>query len=180
MHVHICESISSHDVDNFMKNTLITYIMIIQILLYTGSSYTDKLTYIFSKRTHVNEQLMLLDYEIVYINESVILTRHKSSIHNILNTEIVSICYNIIIQLYHIIFKYCRSIILTDIIICYVCKTLYLYVSSVYTVIWHAIIMPSFISKYLIKDPLQKNLSTYSMLYGQTNPMYKVRISYLL
>ena len=31
---------------------------------------------------------------------------------------------------------------------------------------------PSFISKYLIKDPLQKKLSTYSMLYGQTNPMY--------
>ena len=37
---------------------------------------------------------------------------------------------------------------------------------------WHAIIMPSFISKYLIKDPLRKNLSTYIMLYGQTNPMY--------
>ena len=29
-----------------------------------------------------------------------------------------------------------------------------------------------FYIKYLIKDPLQKNFSTYSMLYGQTNPMY--------
>ena len=38
-----------------------------------------------------------------------------------------------------------------------------------------------FISKDLIKDPLQKNLSTYSMLYGQTNPMYiQVSISNLL
>ena len=33
--------------------------------------------------------------------------------------------------------------------------------------------MPSFISKYLIKDQLQKNVSTYSMLLGQSNPMYK-------
>ena len=32
--------------------------------------------------------------------------------------------------------------------------------------------MPSFMSKYLIKAPLQKNFSTYSMIYGQTNPMY--------
>ena len=47
VHVHICESISSHDVDNFMKNTLITCIMVIQILLYSGSSCTYKLTYIF-------------------------------------------------------------------------------------------------------------------------------------
>ena len=31
VHVHICESISSHDVDNFMKNTIITCIMIIKI-----------------------------------------------------------------------------------------------------------------------------------------------------
>ena len=37
---------------------------------------------------------------------------------------------------------------------------------------WYAISMPSFISKYLIKDPLQKNVSTYSMLHGQSNPMY--------
>ena len=37
---------------------------------------------------------------------------------------------------------------------------------------WHAMIMPSYMSKYLIKDPLQKNLNTYSILYGQTNPMY--------
>ena len=32
--------------------------------------------------------------------------------------------------------------------------------------------MPSFISKYLVKDPLQKKVSTYSMLLGQSNPMY--------
>ena len=37
--------------------------MVIQILLYAGSSCTDKLTYIFSKRTHFNEQLMLLGFE---------------------------------------------------------------------------------------------------------------------
>ena len=104
MHVHICESISSHDVDNFMKNRLIICIMVIQIVLYTGSSCTDKLTYIFSKRTHFNEQLMLLGFEFGYIHKRVILTRHKSSIHNILITEILSICYNIILQLYHIIF----------------------------------------------------------------------------
>ena len=78
MHVHICESISSHDVDNFMKNTLITCIMVIQILLYSGSSCTDKLTYIFSKRTHFNEQRMVLDFEMLYINKSIILTRHQS------------------------------------------------------------------------------------------------------
>ena len=66
---------------------------------------------------------MLLGFEFIYINKRVILTRHKSSIHNI-------------------IFKYCISIILTDIIICSVCKTLYLYVSSVYTVMWHDISMP--------------------------------------
>ena len=64
VHVHICESISSHDVDNFMKKTLITCIMIIQVLLYTGSSRTDKLTYICLKKTHFNEQRMLLDFEI--------------------------------------------------------------------------------------------------------------------
>ena len=57
--MHICESISSHDVDNFMKNTLITCIMVIQVLLYTGSSCTDILIYIFSKGTHFNDQLML-------------------------------------------------------------------------------------------------------------------------
>ena len=34
------------------------------------------------------------------------------------------------------------------------------------------IFMPSFMSKYLIIDSLQKNLSTYSMLYGQSNSMY--------
>ena len=134
-----------YDVDNFMKNTLITCTMIIQILLYFGSSCTDKLTYIFSKGTHFNEQRMLLDFEFFYMNKSVILIRHKSSIPNMLNTEILYICYNIIIQLYHVIFKYCIPIILTDIIICYVCTTLYLYVSSVHTVIWYAIIMPSFI-----------------------------------
>ena len=50
-----------------------------------------------------------------------------------------------------------------------VCKTLYLYVPSVYTVMWYAI----FMSKYLIIDSLQNNLSTYSMLYGQSNPMYR-------
>ena len=64
VHVHICESISSHNVDNFMKNMLITCIMVIQMLLYTGSSYIDKLTYIFSKRTHFTKQLMRLGFEI--------------------------------------------------------------------------------------------------------------------
>ena len=72
-----------------------------------------------------------------------------------------SLLTNNIIQLYHVIFKYYISIIFKDIIICSVCKTLYLYVSSVYTVMWHAIIMPSYMSKYLIKDPLQKKLNTY-------------------
>ena len=48
---------------------------------------------------------MLLGFENLYINKSDILTKHKSSIHNILKTEILSICYNISIQLYHIIFK---------------------------------------------------------------------------
>ena len=100
------------------------------------------------------------------------MTRHKAAIHNILIVELLSICYNIILRLYHIIFKYGISIILTDIIIISVCKTLYVYVSSVYTVMWYAIFLPSFMPKYLIKDPLQKNLITYSMLYGQTNPMY--------
>ena len=66
VHVHICESISLHDVDNLMKNTLITCIMIIQILLYSGSLCTDKLIYIFSKRSHFNEQRILLDLEILY------------------------------------------------------------------------------------------------------------------
>ena len=85
-----------------------------------------------------------------------------------------SLLTNNIIQLYHVIFKYYISIIILfkDIIICSICKTLYLYVSSVYTVMWHAIIMPSYMSKYLIKDPLQKKLNTYSILYGQTNPLY--------
>ena len=86
--------------------------------------------------------------------------------------DVISICYNIILRLYHIIFKYVISITLTDIITCSVCKTLYLYVSSVYTVMWHDIIMHSFMSKYLIIDSLQKNLSTYSKLYGQSN-VYK-------
>ena len=54
VHVHICESISSHDADNFMNNALVTCIIIFQMLLYSGSSCTDKLTYIFTKRTHVN------------------------------------------------------------------------------------------------------------------------------
>ena len=37
---------------------------------------------------------------------------------------------------------------------------------------WYAMFMPSFMSKYLIIDSLQKNLSTYSMLYIQSNSMY--------
>ena len=77
VHVHICESISSHDVDNYMKNTLITCIMVIQIVLYTGSSCTDKLTYIFLKGTPFNEQFMLLGFEFIYINKRDILTRQK-------------------------------------------------------------------------------------------------------
>ena len=87
-------------------------------------------------------------------NKHIIFTRFKSAIHNILSTETLSICYNIILRLYHIIFKYVISITLTDIITCSVCKTLYLYVSSVYTVMWHDIIMHSFMSKYLIIDSL--------------------------
>ena len=55
---------------------------------------------------------------------------------------------------------------------CFVCKTLCLYVSSVYAVMWYAIFMPSFMSKYFIKDYLHMNLSAYSILYGQSNPMY--------
>ena len=137
MYIYVNQSVHM-----MLINTLITCTMVIQILLYTGSSCTDKLTYIFSKRTHFNEQLMLLGFEIVYINKCVILTRHKSAIHNILITEILSICYNIILHLYHTIFKYCVSIILTDIIICSICKTLYVYVSSVYTVMWYAILCP--------------------------------------
>ena len=90
-----------------------------------------------------------------------------------INTSLInSLLTNNIIQLYHVIFKYYISSIFKDIIICSVCKTLYLYVSSAYTVMWHAIIMPSYMSKYLIKDPLQKKLNTYSILYGQTNPMH--------
>ena len=45
---------------------------------------------------------------------------------------------------------------------------------------WYAISMPSFISMYLIKDPLQKNVSTYSMLLGQSTQCIQVSISYLL
>ena len=68
-----------------------------------------------------------------------------------INTNLInSLLTNNIIQLYHVIFKYYISIIFKDIIICSICKTLYLYVSSVYTVMWHAIIMPSYMSKYLI------------------------------
>ena len=128
----------------------------------------------------MNSFLRLLTPQVLYLfllyvytyNKHIILTRYKSAIPNIMSTKTLSICYNIRLLLYYIIFNYFISIILTYIIICFVCKTLYLYVSSVYTVMWYAISMPSFISKYLIKDPLQKNVSTYSMLLGQSNPMY--------
>ena len=112
------------------------------------------------------QQVLYLFLLCVYTyNKHIILTRYKSAIPNIISTETLSICYNIRLLLYHIIFKYFISIILTNIIICFVCKTLYLYVYSVYTVMWYAMFMPSFMSKYLIIYSLQKNLSTYSMLY---------------
>ena len=38
------------------------------MLLYTVKSCTDALTYIFSKRTHLNTQLMLLGFEMYYLN----------------------------------------------------------------------------------------------------------------
>ena len=116
----------------------------------------------------MNTFLRLLTPQVLYLfllyvytyNKHIILTRYKSAIPNIMSTKTLSICYNIRLLLYYIIFNYFISIILTYIIICFVCKTLYLYVYSVYTVMWYAISMPSFISKYLIKDPLQKNVST--------------------
>ena len=121
----------------------------------------------------MNTVLRLLTPQVLYLyllymytyNKHIILTRYKSAIPNIISTETLSICYNIRLLLYYIIFNYFISIILIDIIICFVCKTLYLYVSSVYTVMWYAISMPSFISKYLIKDPLHCCL--FVSLYSQ-------------
>ena len=85
------------------------------------------------------QQVFLFVFIIRVHNKHIILTRYKSAIYHILSSETLSICYNISLRLNHIIFKYFISIILTDIIIGFVCKTLYLYVSSVNTVMWYAL-----------------------------------------
>ena len=156
---------------NIKKQSLINRVEYINETIRNSYSILNCLASMFPIAIDINIMntfLRLLTSQVLYLfllyvyryNKQIILTRYKSAIPNIMSTKTLSICYNIRLLLYYIIFNYFISIILTYIIICFVCKTLYLYVSSVYTVMWYAISMPSFISKYLIKDPLQKNVST--------------------